>query len=53
MEEALKVRGCPKQVNVDSGLILPRASMLHSQADALVELKLMKDMFYGRRSIQN
>ena len=53
MEEALKVRGCPKQVNVDAGLMLPRASMLHSQADALVELKLMKDMFYGRRPNQN
>ena len=51
MEEALKVRGCPRQVNVDSGLMLQRASMLHSQA--LVELKLMKDMFYGGRPKQN
>ena len=51
MEEALKVRGCPKQVNVDAGLMLQRASMLHSQA--FVELKLMKDMFYGRRPNQN
>ena len=51
MEEALKVRGCPKQVNVDAGLMLERASMLHSQV--LVELKLIKDMFYGRRPNQN
>ena len=51
MEEALKVRGCPRQVNVVAGLMLPRASMLHSQA--FVEFKLMKDMFYGRRPNQN
>ena len=49
----MEVRGCPKQVNVDAGLLLESASMLHSQADALVELKLMKDMFYGRRPNQD
>ena len=51
MEEALKVRGCPRQVNVVAGLMLQRVSMLHSKA--FVELKLMKDMFYGRRPNQN
>ena len=49
----MKVSGWPKQVNVDAGLMLERASMLQSQADALVEFKLMKDMFYGRRPNQN